>query len=508
MPLKKLTKRRSTSRVKRQSLATDFNQRCSVKKGKKSCVKRKPKQPKRKSNAQNLRRSARIKSLSENRTKTKEEIQRAKPSEDPPERDAFLNLTTPLQTPSSSNQPVDVKPLSALGKRKRVKFADSSEPPPKKPGLPSINICSLFGNPEVSSPCGGSPPIKRFVTPTFQTSPQPPSNHKRRKQSNLNSTLFEKRKLNVLYLGDEPQDYSNIDESVTGFENPFLQKDSRNLTTALDLKIDLRQTTGFVDVKQIGRGDFGTVFQAVHSVDGCKYAIKKTPLQSNSQKSRRLALKECNVLSYLKTHGQCPYIVGYCSSWENDMTVCMQMEFCEQGSVKERHYSKERLIEAEIWKLFTQISIAIKFLHDHNIAHLDVKPENMLIHANGDYRLADFGHATWINCDSRNIVFQVDDGDRRYLAYELLQDDLKHLGAADIFSLALSMIELLTTELPHNGAEWRSLRGGRIRRNLNCRKEFKSILVKMMKAEPTKRVVPSELLRQIGRHEHLYMSDR
>ena len=59
---------------------------------------------------------------------------------------------------------------------------------------------------------------------------------------------------------------------------------------------------------------------------------------------------------------------------------------------------------------------AIKFLHDHNIAHLDVKPENMLIHANGDYRLADFGHATWINCDSRNIVFQVDDGDRRYLA--------------------------------------------------------------------------------------------
>jgi len=486
MPLKKLTKRRSTSRVKRPSLATDFNQRCSVKKGKKSCVKRKPKQPKRKSNAQNLRRSARIKSLSENRTKTKEEIEAEKPLEDPSEREGFLNLTTPLQTPSSSNQPV----------------------PPKKPGLPSINICSLFGNPEVSSPCGGSPPVKRFVTPTFQTSPQPPSNHKRRKQSNLNSTLFEKRKLNVLYLGDEPQDYSNIDETVSGVENEFLQKDNRGPTAALDLKIGIRRADGFFDVKLIGRGDFGTVFQAVNSVDGCKYAIKKTLVQSNSQKSRRLALKECNVLSYLSQHGQCPYIVRYHTSfWENDMTVCMQMEYCEQGSVKERH-SKERLIEAEIWKLFTQISIAIKFLHDHNIAHLDVKPENMLIHANGDFRLADFGHATWINCDQRNIVFQVDDGDRRYLAYELLQDDLKHLGAADVFSLALSIIELLTNELPHNGTEWRSLREGRIRRNLSCRKEFKSLLVKMMKAEPTKRILPSELLRQIRRHEHLYMSDR
>jgi wee1-like protein kinase len=249
------------------------------------------------------------------------------------------------------------------------------------------------------------------------------------------------------------------------------------------------------------------VFQAVHSVDGCIYAIKKTQVKSNSPKSRALALKESNVLSYLNSHGQCPYIVQYYNSfWESDMTACMQMEYCANGNVKEQH-SKNRLIEADIWKLFSQISTAIKFLHDHNVAHLDVKPENMLIHANGDYRLADFGHATLIDCSNRNFVFQVDDGDRRYLAYELLQDDFRNLGAADIFSLALSILELLTDELPHSGDEWRELREGRCRRNLKCHKEFKSILTRMMVQKPAKRILPGPLLSEINRHDHLYMSD-
>jgi len=482
MPLKKLSKRRSNTRAKRVSLATTFDQKCSVKKGRKSSVKRKPKQTKRKSKAQNLRRSQRLKDLKA----SDEEGDVKSPRENPADFGALLNLTTPRQTPSSSNQPV----------------------PSKKSELPAFTFCSLFGDPELDSPSKHAP-VKRFVTPTFQTSPQPPSNQKRRKASNFNSNII--RKHEVLHLGEEIHGFRSMgDESIQGFRNLFLDQESKGDPALLmNMKVNIRGSNPpqFVNAKLIGKGQFGKVFQAVHSVDGCIYAIKKTSVSSTSTKSRALALKELQILSYLAQFGQNPHIVRYYNSfWETETTVCMQMEFCRHGNVKDRHH-KKRFIESDIWKLFSQMSTAIKFLHDHNIAHLDIKPENMLIHASGDFRLADFGHSTIINCKQRKVLFECEEGDRRYMALEILQEDFRYLGAADVFSLALSILELLTKELPHNGSEWTSLREGKIKRSLSCRKEFKSLLLKMLNPKANKRINSCKLVRAIARHDHIYMSD-
>lgn len=60
---------------------------------------------------------------------------------------------------------------------------------------------------------------------------------------------------------------------------------------------------------------------------------------------------------------------------------------------------------------------AVKYIHERGIVHLDIKPENILISRDGEYKLADFGVATFINeIKNREIA----EGDQRYLCKELM----------------------------------------------------------------------------------------
>jgi serine/threonine protein kinase len=55
-------------------------------------------------------------------------------------------------------------------------------------------------------------------------------------------------------------------------------------------------------------------------------------------------------------------------------------------------------------------------MHENNLAHLDIKPENILINKKGDFKICDFGRASLIDCEERHIFNEVLEGDRRYLA--------------------------------------------------------------------------------------------
>jgi len=105
------------------------------------------------------------------------------------------------------------------------------------------------------------------------------------------------------------------------------------------------------------------------------------------------------------------------------------------------------------------------------VVHLDVKPENILVKnllptpcrdravPSRIHKIADLGLATAAmgsGCD------EINEGDSRYLAREVLQGNFSDLTKADVFSLGLTCYELATNpkELPCNGEEWHRLRDG------------------------------------------------
>ena len=141
----------------------------------------------------------------------------------------------------------------------------------------------------------------------------------------------------------------------------------------------------------------------------------------------------------------------------------------------------------------------LAFIHEHKLVHLDVKPGNIFVAKADDgvipdalksnraswndraisepvlstasaagapasgaaspprlvYKVGDLGHVT----SMENPRLQ--DGDSRYMAPELLNDDTSDLPRADVFSLGLSLYELARhVPLPKNGDEWQDLRKG------------------------------------------------
>lgn len=95
-------------------------------------------------------------------------------------------------------------------------------------------------------------------------------------------------------------------------------------------------------------------------------------------------------------------------------------------------------------------------MHDCNLIHLDIKLENILITDDGICKLADFGLVYDLN---RRDLFDVTEGDSRYVAPELLQGKIN--TAVDIFSLGIAILELSSNLiLPSNGPLWQELRLG------------------------------------------------
>ncbi|NWU64579.1 WEE2 kinase, partial [Pterocles burchelli] len=235
----------------------------------------------------------------------------------------------------------------------------------------------------------------------------------------------------------------------------------------------------FLELEKIGVGEFGSVYKCIKRLDGCVYAIKRSKRPLAGSSDEQLALREVYAHAVLGHH---PHVVRYYSAWAEDDHMIIQNEHCNGGSLQDMLLENAKLgryfPEAELKEILLQVSMGLKYIHNSGLVHLDIKPSNIFIchklaaagpagQEESDsedefssgvvYKIGDLGHVTSITNP------QVEEGDRRFLANEILQEQYCYLPKADIFALALTVaLAAGTAPLPHNGAMWHHIRKGNI----------------------------------------------
>ncbi|KAF9983665.1 hypothetical protein BGZ65_001554 [Modicella reniformis] len=153
-----------------------------------------------------------------------------------------------------------------------------------------------------------------------------------------------------------------------------------------------------------------------------------------------------------------PNIVQLLEAWEQKGKIYMRMELCKLGSLKSAMQAQKKyggFDEKRAWKCFTDLALGLRAIHDNNIIHLDIKPENVFITAAGSLKIGDFGISITCPVEDKDVV----EGDKHYMALELLNGQVGKYS--DIFSLGISMYEMVTNqvgELPGEGRLWHRLR--------------------------------------------------
>uniref|UniRef100_A0A8B9P101 non-specific protein-tyrosine kinase n=1 Tax=Apteryx owenii TaxID=8824 RepID=A0A8B9P101_APTOW len=229
----------------------------------------------------------------------------------------------------------------------------------------------------------------------------------------------------------------------------------------------------FLELEKIGVGEFGSVYKCIKRLDGCVYAIKRSKRPLAGSSDEQLALREVYAHAVLGHH---PHVVRYYSAWAEDDHMIIQNEHCNGGSLQDVLLENAKLgqyfLEAELKEILLQVSMGLKYIHNSGLVHLDIKPskysrmvtsfplcaaEDGHMNSNSLFLLGDLGHVTSITNP------QVEEGDSRFLANEILQEQYRYLPKADIFALALTIaLAAGTGPLPHNGAMWHHIRKGNI----------------------------------------------
>lgn len=240
---------------------------------------------------------------------------------------------------------------------------------------------------------------------------------------------------------------------------------------------------------RLGEGSFGVVYKVQSRDDGRWYAVKEAHRQFSSSYNRQEKLQEVAKHEQLPPHPNC---VRFVKAWEEECRLYIQMELCQSNLTayaEEHHHIPERTV----WDYLVDLLQGLKHLQDHNLIHLDIKPDNIFISNEGLCKLGDFGLV--VRQDMIEKGKEPTEGDARYVAPELM--DGNFTKAADVFSLGITILELATDlDLPGQGQHWHSLRSGTLPRDISkaMSADLRNIVERMMHPDPRQRITVNQLL--------------
>lgn len=219
-------------------------------------------------------------------------------------------------------------------------------------------------------------------------------------------------------------------------------------------------------VKEIGSGSFGRAYLVQINPQAPKangkdkqLVLKEIDLSGQNAQQRAAAEVEVKVLSSLKH----PYIVKYWESFTSREKLCIVMDYCEGGDLWQyiAACKKKRttIPETHVVRWFTQMCLALKYIHEKNVLHRDLKTQNVFLTRKDSSemrcaKIADFGIAKVLK--DQHSMAKTLVGTPYYLSPEICQKQ-PYGPPSDVWAVGCILFELCALRVPFDAKDLNQL---------------------------------------------------
>lgn len=203
-------------------------------------------------------------------------------------------------------------------------------------------------------------------------------------------------------------------------------------------------------VRKIGEGGFGAVWLAWHTTLQINVALKILHRQmAHDNRYVERFLREASTAARIDH----PNIVRVLDAGEEQGNLYFVMEYIDGTDLAALLKKRPRLKEAEALKIVRAVAEALAEAHKHGIVHRDIKPGNILLKADGRPKLSDLGLVRILNDATGSGFTQtgMSMGTPHYMSPEQIEDASTVDIRADIYSLGITLYQMLTGARPFEG---------------------------------------------------------
>lgn len=223
-------------------------------------------------------------------------------------------------------------------------------------------------------------------------------------------------------------------------------------------RLSVLESHGYTVGKIIGTGSYATVKLARSERHQEFVAVKiVSKFQAPADYLTRFLPREIEVVKGLR-HSN---LIRFLQAVETTHRVYIIMEYAENGSLLDIIRSESYIEEdprAKMW--FFQLRNAIAYCHDHGVVHRDVKCENLLLNANYDLKLSDFGFARGNmkpRSDGSPVLSETFCGSYAYASPEILKGIAYEPQLSDVWSMGVVLFAMVFGKLPFDDTNYNKL---------------------------------------------------
>ncbi|RZF45395.1 hypothetical protein LSTR_LSTR002838 [Laodelphax striatellus] len=255
---------------------------------------------------------------------------------------------------------------------------------------------------------------------------------------------------------------------------------------------DKETGTSYILSELLGKGAFAKCYLSKEIGTERLFAVKVVSSSILSDKQHGCFIREEIAIHSLLHHKN---IVNFKKAFTENLSLYIVLELCSNGSLKQLMKQRNQLSLVETKYMLKHILTGVKYLHDKDIVHGDLKLENIFLSSRMIPKIGDFGLSTLISYEEDLLTDYC--GTMNYMAPEIISHG-GHSFAVDIWAVGCILYKMISGKLPFEthsqNVKEKILSCDFDPHHPGLRKKISNFIMKILNKHPRKRPSAEDLL--------------